>query len=347
MKSHAHNHFPKIIIASGALKMLPAKVKNISKTFTIITDKNLAKLGEELRSALRKEKVTCNLLVLPAGEHTKSLTMVGKIAESLLKLGMKRDSCIIGLGGGVITDLAGFVASIYMRGVAYVCVPTTLLSMADASMGGKTGVDLAEGKNLIGTFYHPRLIFMDPAVLKTLPEREFRSGMAEIIKHSIIADRALFTMLAKNHAALKRRDLTILTKIIRRSSAIKMKIVKADEHESVQKKGKGVSRMLVNYGHTVGHALEKLSGYTIPHGEAVAIGMVAENRIAVGKNLLKESEAELITALLKKFHLPTTIPQQYSSRAIQQAMSMDKKNLSDGLYFAIPMKIGKAVVKKF
>lgn len=339
---------PHIIIENGAIKKIPQKVKNLGKVFTIITDGNLKKMGEELFSRMRTAGMKSNLLIVPAGEKTKSLTMVEKLAQSLLKFGLKRDACLIGFGGGVIGDVTGFLASIYMRGIRYVSVPTTLLAMGDSSLGGKTGVDLAEGKNLLGSFYNPSLIIMDPLLLASLPERDFRCGMAEIVKHGIIADKTFFAFLEKNVAGILQRKPAILKKIVEASVRIKMNIVRRDPTESldVAKRGtKGsISRMLVNYGHTVGHALEKLSGYTLLHGEAIAIGMVAENRIAVEHNSLPEKDAARIQALLKAFHLPTKIPVQYDSATIKKALGMDKKHIDGKLYFALPAKIGMAKI---
>lgn len=334
---------PSIIIENGALQKLPGKLKSLGKAFVIVTDEHLKKLGEEILHNLRRAGFTANLLIVPAGETTKSLAFVEKMARSLVKLGIKRDGVLIGLGGGVIGDIAGFLASIYMRGITFVSIPTTLLAMGDSGIGGKTGVDLPEGKNLLGTFSEPRLILMDPLLLKTLPEREFRAGLAEIVKHGIIADRNFFIFLEKNVRGILARKPVLLKKMIQKSVAIKQRIVLADPHESI-KKTSGISRMLVNYGHTVGHALEQLSHYELSHGEAVSIGMVAENRVAVGKKYLKEKEANRILNLLKAFHLPVKFPKEYAPSAIKRMMAMDKKNLDGKLYFALPVRIGKAKI---
>lgn len=337
--------FPKIIIENGVFKRIPAKVRAIAKTFAIITDSNLKRQGQELLRLMRNAKLKCNLVVLPAGEETKSLSVVGKAAEHLVRLGIKRDSCIIALGGGVIGDAAGFLAAIYMRGIPFVSVPTTLLAMADSGIGGKTGVDMKEGKNLLGAFCQPKMVIVDISLLRTLNDRAFKNGMAEIIKHGIIADKSFFNFLEKNVKAILSRKLPVLKKIIAKSINIKMNIVRKDEKESIKKLESSCYRMLLNYGHTVGHALEKLSGYKLPHGEAVAIGMVAENRVAVGHNLLKEKGAKRIYELIKAFGLPVKIPSQYSSAEIKKALESDKKNINGKLYFALPARIGKAVIK--
>ncbi len=333
----------RIVIENGSVKKLSQKVKSFGKVFAIVTDHHLKSLGEEILYDLRRAGLTSSLLIVPAGETTKSLTFVEKMARSLVKLGIKRDGVLIGLGGGVIGDVAGFLASIYLRGIPFISIPTTLLAMGDSSIGGKTGVDLPEGKNLLGTFAEPVLILVDPLLLKTLPEREFRAGLAEIVKHSIIADRNFFLFLEKNAKGILARKPALLKKIIQKSAAIKLRIVRADPYESI-KKTSGASRMLVNYGHTVGHALEQLSNYELSHGEAISIGMAAENRVAVGKKYLKEKEAGRILNLLKAFHLPVKFPKEYSPSILKRMMALDKKNIDGKLRFALPVRIGKAKI---
>lgn len=335
----------KIIIENDSFKKIPGRVKGLGEKFAIVTDMHLKELGQELLQLMKKAGLKCDLVSILPGEQTKSLAFVEKVVKTFLKIGIKRDSVIIALGGGVIGDLTGFIASVYMRGIPYVSVPTTLLAMVDSSVGGKTGVDLEDGKNLIGTFYYPEITIIDPLLLKSLPEREFRCGMAEIVKKSVIADKNFFNYLWKNSAEILNRKNEFVKKIIEKSVSIKSSIVKKDEIESVKKINSGSSRMVLNYGHTVGHALEKLSNFELSHGEAVSIGMVAENRVAVGKRILKESESEKILELLKKFHLPTKIPVKFSQADIQKALSSDKKNIGGEILFALPVAIGK--VKMF
>lgn len=338
---------PPIIIQNNCFKKIPDLIKNCGRDFVIVTDKNLEKLGKELLGNMRRVGVRCHMILLPPGEQTKTLSFVEKITSSFLKFSLKRDGCLIALGGGVIGDLTGFIASIYTRGIAYISVPTTLLAMGDSSIGGKTGIDLTEGKNLLGTFYNPKMVIMDPLLLKNLPQRDFQSGLAEIIKHAIIADRTFFIMLEKHVNKILQKNPQFLKKIIQRSISIKMNIIKKDEQESLEKIKKGISRMLLNYGHTVGHALEKLSNFSITHGYAVSIGMVAENRIAVGKKLLKERDAERIETLLEKLYLPTKIPEQYGAKEIEKTFRMDKKHVDGKLYFSLPIKIGEAKIVSF
>lgn len=335
----------KVKIENNGFRRVPELVKGLGEKFAIVTDMHLKELGQKLMQSMKNAGLKCDLVSILPGEQTKSLAFVEKVVKTLLKTGIKRDSAIIALGGGVIGDLTGFIASIYMRGIPYVSVPTTLLAMVDSSIGGKTGVDLEDGKNLIGTFNYPEIIIIDPLLLKTLSDREFRCGLAEIVKKSVIADKLFFNFLWKNSAEILKRNIDLVKKIIEKSINIKTSIVKKDEKESVKKINSGSSRMILNYGHTVGHALEKLSNFELSHGEAVAIGMVAENRVAVGKKILKESEAIKIMELLKKFHLPTKIPVKYSQAEIQKALSSDKKNINGELLFALPVAIGK--VKMF
>lgn len=334
---------PKIIIENNSFKKTPKEIKHLGHSFTIITDLHLKKLAEELLKSVRGCGLRCNLIILPPGEKTKSLSFVEKIARSLVRLGVKRDGVLIALGGGVIGDLVGFIASIYMRGIRYVAVPTTLLAMTDSSIGSKTGVDFPEGKNLLGSFCHPALVVIDPLLLKGLPDRDFHAGFSEVIKHAIIEDKKFFAFLEKNARKILNRNMQTVKKVIAESVRIKLKIVKGDEKESLTGKP-DKSRMLLNYGHTVGHALEKLSNYALGHGNAVAIGMVAENRLAVGKNLLNETDSERIINLIKNYGLPTKIPLEFSQNAIKKAMELDKKTIGDKLYFALPTKIGQAKI---
>lgn len=332
---------PKIIIEPGIFNKIPQKIKGFGEHFVVITDSNLKMHGEELLTRIRKAGLTCNLIVIPASESSKSLSLVEKISESLVKVGLRRDGCLIALGGGVVGDLTGFIASIFMRGIPYVSVPTTLLAMADSAIGGKTGVDIPAGKNLLGSFYHPRLILMDPKILEHLPRKAFVAGLAEIVKHGVIANSKLFSYIEKHSAAILAKRPANLKYIISESVKVKISFVKKDERESI-KKTSGHSRMLLNYGHTVGHALEKLSKYSLSHGEAISIGMVAENRVAVGKKFLKEKDAQRIKKLLSILSLPTKIPESYSPQAIKKAIGADKKNIGGYIFFALPTRIGKA-----
>ena len=235
----------------------------------IVTDENVAKFhAEKVMASLCAAGFNANLLTIPAGESYKTLHTVNQLWHEFLEADLDRKSTVIALGGGVIGDLAGFAASTYMRGIHWVVVPTTLLSMVDASLGGKTGFDLPEGKNLIGSFYPPRLVLADPEVLSTLRKEEFRSGMAEVVKHGIISDPELLALCARGLDWVKGN----LEEIVKRAMAVKIRIIEEDPFE------KNV-RATLNLGHTVGHAVELVSRFQVRHGEAVAIGMVAEGRV--------------------------------------------------------------------
>jgi 3-dehydroquinate synthase len=249
---------------------------------------------------------------------------------SFLENGLDRKSTVIALGGGVISDLAGFAASSYMRGIDWVAVPTTLLAMVDASMGGKTGFDLPEGKNLIGSFHPPKLVLADPSLLLTLNDRDLRSGMAEVVKHGVIADPELFALCANGLEWIKNN----LEEIVKRAMAVKIKIIEADPYE------KGI-RATLNLGHTVGHAVELVSGFKLSHGESVAIGMAAEARYAVRVGAASRSVLEAIESTLSKLGLPVEIPKELSREEIVRVMKVDKKKNAKFVHFALPVEIGK------
>jgi len=334
----------KIIIKSGVRKNIANEIKRIAKSSVIITDKNLVKIALDIKSSLNKSDMKCEIITIASGEKTKSLAMVEKICRDLVKKGVRRDSVIIGVGGGVIGDLVGFVASIYMRGIPFVSIPTTMLAMADASIGSKNGVNLPEGKNLIGTFTEPLITVIDPELNETLPDKIFCEGMAEIIKHAIIADKKLFEFLWTNSEKILKRESKSLEMILKKSVEIKLNIISEDRHESIHKKHDEKTRMLLNYGHTVGHALEQLSKYTLLHGEAISIGMVAENKIAVEKQLLTQADADRIKKLFEMYKLPTVIPLKYPPKKILSVMKRDKKVIDGKIFLAVPTTIGNATV---
>jgi 3-dehydroquinate synthase len=250
--------------------------------------------------------------------------------KSFLQNGLDRKSTVIALGGGVIGDLAGFAASTYMRGIHWIAVPTTLLSMVDASLGGKTGFDLPEGKNLIGSFYSPKLVLADPSLLLTLPERELRSGMAEVVKHGIISDPELFDFCSHGLDWIKAN----LAAIVKRAMAVKIQVIEKDPYE------KGF-RAALNLGHTVGHAVELASRFQLRHGEAIAIGMVIESNYAERIGLAKNGLTNTITNTLSALGLPTSIPREMSREEIVRAMRVDKKKNAASIRFALPVEIGK------
>ncbi len=303
--------------------------------YAVITDSNVQSLyGKHLEDQF--EDHTIDILTIPAGETSKTREMWGTLTDRMLLSGFGRDSAIVALGGGVVGDLAGFVAATYMRGVPVVQIPTTLLAMIDASIGGKTGIDTPAGKNLVGAFHHPAGVLVDPQVLETLPLKEFRAGLAEIIKYGVIADQPYF---AEVEAALpellsaKGKKSDRLRSFIVRSIEIKSDIVSRDEREN------GLRKVL-NFGHTIGHAVELISGYSLLHGEAVAIGMALEGAVAERIGLARPGTAAEITRVLELAGLPTTLPPSVNLDAVIEAMRSDKKRRRANTMFSFPSRIG-------
>jgi 3-dehydroquinate synthase len=281
---------------------------------------------------------TTQSMIIPAGEKHKTINTVISLWESFLSARLERGSTVVALGGGVISDLAGFAAATYLRGVRWIVLPTTLLAMVDASLGGKTGADLPQGKNLIGAFYAPNLVVADPYTLATLPITELRSGLAEVVKHGVIGDPDLFARCNKLDIGMVTENLfPSFTELVRRAMAVKIKVIEADPYEQ------GI-RAALNLGHTVGHALELISGYRLRHGEAVAIGMATEARIAEEIGLAETGLAAMIESALKHLGLPTEVPLEVDPEAMIQTMGVDKKRAGGVVRFALPVKIGEVKV---
>jgi 3-dehydroquinate synthase len=272
-------------------------------------------------------------LTFPAGERSKTRETWSRLTDELLRLGYGRDTGLVALGGGVAGDLAGFVAATYMRGIPCLQVPTTLLAMLDASVGGKTGVDTAEGKNLIGAFHPPVAVLADPLVLATLPEREYRAGLAEAVKHGLVADREYFAWIEASVGPLAARDPAALQHLVRRSVEIKAEVVSEDEREAGR-------RVILNAGHTVAHALEQATDFRLPHGEAVGLGLVAEAALATGLGLATPEPGARVAALLERLGLPTRLREPLSEERVLAAMGSDKKNRAGGIRFALPRGVG-------
>ena len=300
------------------------------KTPILVTDENVAPhhAAGVVNSLMH---VGCNtpVVTLPAGEAHKNLATVDQLWHQFLAAGLDRKGTVIALGGGVVSDLAGFAASTYMRGVSWVALPTTLLAMADAALGGKTGFDLPEGKNLIGSFHPPRLVLADPQTLSTLPERELRAGMAEVVKHGIISDPELFELCGRGMDWVKEN----LSEIVKRAMAVKIRIIEEDPYE------RGF-RAALNAGHTVGHAVELVSGFDLLHGEAIAIGLVTEARFAERIGAAPAGLADRIASTLSALGLPTEIPTTLAREDILRAMRVDKKKSAQSIRFALPTLIG-------
>jgi 3-dehydroquinate synthase len=302
--------------------------------YVVITDNCAGSLyGQRLLSSLKDAGLNVHLIEFPAGEASKNINTVLDIAGKLLKLEADRESCLIALGGGVAGDIAGFIASIFMRGVPYIQIPTTLIAQVDSSIGGKTGVDLPNGKNLLGTFYQPRAVFADLSFLETLPEKEFNNGLAEIIKYGAIDDEKMFRTLESNIDAIKSKDPKLMLSLVETCCQIKKSIVEIDEKEQ------GLRRIL-NFGHTLGHALETISKYSITHGEGVALGMIAAARLSEKMGYLKTGEAERIKALILIAGLPGKIPKSFTGDSIIPLLKMDKKKKGDIIHFVLLKKIG-------
>jgi 3-dehydroquinate synthase len=273
-------------------------------------------------------------IVIPDGERHKTLSTVEKVLTSLSKLGANRKSLVIAFGGGVVGDIAGFAAAVYMRGIDFIQMPTTLLAQVDSSVGGKTGVDLTTGKNLAGSFHQPRAVFIHTDFLRTLPEREYLCGLAEVIKYGVIADSDFFQTLDLRRGKILKRDAGSVADAVMRSLATKAEIVSRDEREEGE-------RAFLNYGHTLGHAAEALTGFSrVRHGEAVAMGMAFAARLSRRLGLLKDGDRDAIVELIASYGLPTRWPKLNPSRYLF-AMRRDKKASSGNIRFILPVKIGK------
>lgn len=313
------------------------KARGMSGTVALITDDNVGPIyASQVIESLEKSGFKVNELQIRAGEDNKTIQTVNLIWDFFLSNEMDRGSTVVALGGGVVSDLAGFAAATYLRGIRWVCLPTSLLSMADASIGGKTGADLPSGKNLIGAFHAPSLVLTDPRVLATLPVREFRGGMAEVIKHGIISDPLLFEACQKL-SELPEENIhnRTMTPIICRAIAAKVKVIEQDPLE------KNI-RAILNAGHTIGHAVELASNYRLSHGEAVSIGLVVETRMAEEMGLAESGLSDKIRRVLSGVDLPVEFPDGMDRETVEKAIFRDKKRAGSGVKYALPVKIGQA-----
>ncbi|MFZ5764259.1 MAG: 3-dehydroquinate synthase [Thermodesulfobacteriota bacterium] len=329
-----------IMVDNGLLDKIGPDLADraVGKRYVIIADDRVAEIyGVRVADSLRSADLACEMLCFPHGEASKNLTTIGELCSGLARLGVDRKDCLLALGGGVTGDMAGFVAAIYMRGIPFVQVPTSLLAQVDSSVGGKTGVDIPEGKNLVGAFYQPKAVYIDSSVLLTLPFAELLNGLAEVIKYGVIYDRDFFSFLARQRQRILALDLAVLEEVILRCCAIKAAVVAADEKEADL-------RRILNYGHTIGHAVEAASDFSIPHGAAVAMGMVAVNEIAVAKSLLSRAEADEIYALIDSFRLPVTIPADLDRAVMKSFLKTDKKAIAGTPVFVLPTAIGRVIM---
>jgi 3-dehydroquinate synthase len=303
----------------------------------LISDQNVAPLyAAGVLEAL--EGYVASKIAFPAGELSKSFEACEAVFDTLAEMGASRDATVIALGGGVIGDLAGFAAACWMRGIAFVQIPTTLLAMVDSSVGGKTAVNLPQGKNLVGAFHQPRAVVIDTSTLATLPDRELRSGIAEVVKYGAIADTEFFAWLEANADALLARDAHALAHAIAVSCRQKAGVVARDETEQGE-------RALLNFGHTFGHALEAVSGYgQLLHGEAIAVGMSLAAKLSATMNLAPREDFDRLHTLLRAFGLPTDVPGAIDIDAVIAAMRLDKKNISGRLRLILWRGVGCAEI---
>ncbi len=332
-----------IIIASGVLAELASLLKKMDfkRKLALITDTCVGSLyGKEVLASLQKAGFEVEYIEIEQGESSKQLSVYQSVVRRMAASGIDRSAAVIALGGGVVGDLAGFVAATYMRGVDFIQVPTTLLAQTDSSVGGKVGINLPEGKNLIGAFYQPKLVVIDPQVLRTLERRELFAGFGEVVKYALIRDRNLFEVLEKTEVfRAEEPKLDLLEEIIARCCEIKAEIVAKDEKE-------GGLRRILNFGHTPGHALEAVTGYDyFRHGEAVVWGMRAMSYLSLTENILLQENFERIDDLLKKIPVPPA-PQEVNVSDLIQFMKVDKKRSDGKLPLVLLKNIGETIVVK-
>ena len=329
-----------ILIAEGGLAGIGKDLgqRRVGNRYTIVADSQVAELyGQQLLASLAATGLTANLITFPAGEANKNLATIADLASQLARRGTDRKDALIALGGGVTGDITGFLAAIYMRGIPFVQVPTTLLAQVDSSVGGKTGVDLPEGKNLLGVFYQPACVHIDTEVLATLPPAELLNGIAEVIKYGVIYDADFFAFLRQNRPAILGLDPVVLATVIHRCCEIKAAVVAADERESD-------FRRILNFGHTIGHAVEAASEFAIGHGQAVAMGMVAVMKLAVAKGIFAREAADEVRQLIVDFGLAPVIPAGLDRQAIKSFLSTDKKAIGGRPFFVLPERIGTVLI---
>ena len=322
-----------VVISSGLLAEAGRRIAALTgkvRAMVVSDDRVFSLYGETLTESLRDAGLEPARFVFPQGESEKNLATYGLLLEELCRLRFTRSDLIVALGGGVVGDLAGFAAATYQRGIPFVQLPTTLLAAVDASVGGKTAVDLAGGKNQAGAFYQPALVLCDTDCLRTLTEEEYRCGCAEIIKYAMIGSPELFEELAQTPVRDRYED------VIAACVAMKRDFVQADEYDTG-------ARMLLNFGHSFGHAAEKCSGYTLPHGLAVAMGMAAMTRSAAKAGLCSPETAEALEGLLRAYRLPTALP--YSAEALAEAARADKKAAGDRLRIVVPEAVGRCRIQ--
>ena len=332
-----------IEIGTGLLEQCGEKIAPLVKgrQAAVVTDSNVGPLYSAMvQKSLEQQGFVVTVVTIPAGESSKSWQQAEQILTVLLEHRFHRDSCVIALGGGVVGDLAGFVASVYQRGIAFVQIPTSLLAQVDSSVGGKVAVNHALGKNMIGAFYQPRLVLIDFDTLQTLEQRHWQNGLAEVVKYGVIYDAEFFRYLQQHTAAILQRDLQAAAEIIANCCRLKAEVVALDERE-------GGVRAKLNYGHTIGHGLELAGHYQgYLHGEAVAVGMVLAARYAAQKGMCDAEVETEVAALLRQFMLPTKADAALALTEVMDSMMLDKKVQDGKLVFILPEALGRVKIIK-
>ncbi len=330
-----------VIVGDGLMEHAGAWIAEVVRSPTrcaVITDTNVGPLyAKALCASLESVQLKPEIITVKAGEPSKSMTVVEEVCCQMISAGLDRSSFVVALGGGVVGDLAGFCAAIFNRGIPYVQIPTTVLSQVDSSVGGKTGVNVPLGKNLLGAFHQPKLVLADVGTLRSLPDREYREGFAEVIKHAAIRDAEMVPLIAKQGDSREG-----LAPLIARNIAIKAAVVEEDERET-----SGV-RALLNFGHTVGHAVEAAAGYgELLHGEAISLGILAALRLSEAHCGLSSEDAARVEALLKQFHLPQKLPASFADTdTILDLMKTDKKFVAGKIRYVLLGKLGEAMVSR-
>jgi len=328
-----------VYVGNDFLRRLNQFVPKESVKLFIVTDDIISDIHlDSLVGGIQNRETEIVTKILPSGERAKSLDTVQHLYKFLAENLASRSDTVIALGGGVIGDLAGFLASTFKRGMNLLQVPTTLLAQVDSSLGGKTGVNLEWGKNLVGTFYQPHAIIADVATLETLPDVQYTAGVAEVIKYGVIMDAQLIELLSEKKDEIIQRDVEAVTTVVERCLRNKARIVEKDETEHG-------TRQILNFGHTIGHAVEICSEHSISHGEAVAIGMLEEARYAVRIDALDNQSLEELESLVCSFNLPTVIPSSLSKEDLMDVMRQDKKIRNGGLSLPVPVELGRVEMK--
>ncbi len=332
-----------IFIGADCLKDVGPHVRSLctSQSVALLSNPTVFGLyGEKVLEALKTEQLNVHTIIIPDGEQYKDYFWAYHILTEMLQAGLDRGSTVVALGGGVIGDIGAFVASLYMRGINLVQIPTTLLAQVDSSVGGKTGVNHPLGKNMIGTFYQPKLVWIDVTTLRTLPERELLAGLAEVLKYGVILDGEFFSLLTSAREGVLELEPQILTKVVQRCCELKARVVSEDEKEA------GL-RAILNYGHTIGHAIETLTNYRgFLHGEAVAIGMAAEAKLSEILGYLSPEHRALIVQTIRSYGLPLGTGLDLEPSLMVQAMRIDKKARKGSLTFILPEQIGRVRIER-